>query len=149
MFKLRIVLAVMLASMILALACAPAAAPPAPTAVPTQATKAAPSAVPTSTTPPKPTSVPTPKTLEKVTLAVPSTTTLFIPYYLARDKGYFAEEGLDVDITTIAAAISIKALASGSAQQFDAAGGSAQSAIIAGLPIRIVEILTKNPPWWI
>ncbi|MDP2728228.1 MAG: ABC transporter substrate-binding protein [Dehalococcoidia bacterium] len=73
---------------------------------------------------------------------------MFAPYVMAQEKGYFAEEGIDLEIVQIGAAISVKALIGGD-HQVDGAGASAMAAILQGAPLRLVMIQTERLPWWI
>ena len=47
---------------------------------------------------------------------MPAVTTTFAPLYHARAAGYFAEEGLDVEIVVIAGPASLQAVMAGDAQ---------------------------------
>src|SRR5882672_5220287 len=47
---------------------------------------------------------------EKIKITVPSPSTTFAPLYHARAAGYFAEEGLDVDVIVVPGAGSVQAL---------------------------------------
>jgi NitT/TauT family transport system substrate-binding protein len=53
---------------------------------------------------------------ERVKIAVPGTSTSFAPLYHAKAAGYFAEEGLDVEIVVISGPASLQAVIAGDAQ---------------------------------
>lgn len=53
---------------------------------------------------------------EKITITIPAVTTTFAPLYHARAAGYFADEGLDVEIVVIAGPASLQAVIAGDAQ---------------------------------
>jgi NitT/TauT family transport system substrate-binding protein len=121
--------AVCLALVIAVGACAPTVTPAPPATAPaTQPTSAqelkptlasatlAPAAsVPTA--PPK-------KSLGKISFVQPSESLVFTALYIARDKGYFVDEGLDVDFQTVGGEqVNTTALLAGSAQ-FGVAGTS-------------------------
>lgn len=50
---------------------------------------------------------------EIVKIAIPSTTQAVLPFTIARDKGYYRAEGLDVELILISAPIASRALLSG------------------------------------
>jgi NitT/TauT family transport system substrate-binding protein len=54
--------------------------------------------------------------VEKVKITVPAVTTTFAPLYHALAAGYFAEEGLDVEIAVITGPASLQAVIAGDAQ---------------------------------
>src|SRR5262245_6509265 len=53
---------------------------------------------------------------EKVTITVPAVTTTFAPLYHAQAAGYFAHEGLDVEVSVMAGPTSLQAVIAGDAQ---------------------------------
>lgn len=126
------------------LACtAPSATAPAPTA------RAAPAAPPASNV--APTAAPAPATsaaLEKVTFRLDFLPAGFhTPFYAARDRGWYREQGLDVEIgdsngSTQAATL----VATGNATFSYVDGGAIVRAIAAGQPIQSVALcLAKSP----
>ena len=50
---------------------------------------------------------------EVVKVAIPSTTQAVLPFMIARDKGYYRAEGLDVELILMSAPIASRALLSG------------------------------------
>src|SRR4051812_39503420 len=91
-----------------------AAAPAAPPA--TQAAAGMP-------TPPLPAGPARPPTLETVKMGLPSATTTFAPFFIAIEKGYLAEEGLELEPVTAAANVALASLLTGELQ-FSGSGGS-------------------------
>ncbi|MDP2726373.1 MAG: ABC transporter substrate-binding protein, partial [Dehalococcoidia bacterium] len=140
-------LVLILGGFLFAAACAPAAPPPPPTAAPTTAAKAA---VPTATATvaPKPAATATKRPLDKVKLSLASSSPLFFPLRLAKDMGFFEQEGLDVEVVEVGAAISIKSLIGGS-HDFDSAVGSSKVAVMEGADIRNIAVNLRKAPWWI
>lgn len=65
--------------------------------------------------------------LTKVTIAEPVHGTGYLPLYAAIDEGYFAEEGLDVEVTTLTGGGHVNALLSG--QVFGFIGGPESGAV--------------------
>lgn len=132
----------LLVSLFLA-ACAPAAQPATPTpttAAKPAATTAAPAASPVATTPTTPPAAtapaPTaPAKTEKLKMGTPSTGLVELSQQMAKSKGFYAQENLEVEITRIAADVSIKALVAGEID-FVLALGSAVRAAAQGVPVK-------------
>ena len=64
----------------------------------------------------------------------------------AIDKGYFAEEGLDVDLTSAGGGVAVPAVLSGSLD-FTGSGSSAISAILKGAHLKVVVVGQDRPGW--
>ncbi|MDP2727878.1 MAG: ABC transporter substrate-binding protein [Dehalococcoidia bacterium] len=141
-------LALISAVLVLAAACIPAVTP-SPTAVPTSVAKGGTIASPVPTVAPKPTATPTKRLLDKVNLAFASgSPSLVFPNAVAKEQGYYEQEGLDVEFVQVGAAISIKALIAGS-HDFDTAVGSGVVAIIQGASLRVILASLTKAPWFI
>jgi ABC-type nitrate/sulfonate/bicarbonate transport system substrate-binding protein len=72
--------------------------------------------------------------LRKVHATIPALTESSITFFIARDKGYWREEGLDVELILARAAPSIQAVIAGNVE-FGTAGGSGLLPIVRGLPM--------------
>lgn len=72
--------------------------------------------------------------LRKVHATIPALTESSITFFIAREKGYWREEGLDVELVLARAAPSIQAVIAGNVE-FGTAGGSALLPITRGLPM--------------
>ncbi|HEY7067810.1 MAG TPA: ABC transporter substrate-binding protein [Chloroflexota bacterium] len=106
----------------------PAAAPPASApAPPSGAAPAAPAAA-------APTAPPAPM---QVIMTSPSPGVIFLPYYLGIDKGLYAAEGVDADLSVATANTGIAAVLAGELD-FTTAAGSAARAAARGAPVRVV-----------
>jgi ABC-type nitrate/sulfonate/bicarbonate transport system substrate-binding protein len=79
-----------------------------------------------------------------VRIGVVSRSTLDIPYYIARDRGYFRDEGLDAEIILIRSSLSIQAMIAGSLD-FGTATGAAVNAIVNGTDVRVVFAMSDKP----
>lgn len=64
----------------------------------------------------------------------------------AIDKGYFAEEGLEVELTSAGGGVAVPALMAGSLD-FTASGSSAISAILKGAHLKVVIVGQDRPGW--
>ena len=83
-----------------------------------------------------------------VTMSIPTYAANFGPYLAAVDKGYYAQQGLNVSITKLSGESSVAGLLSGSVQ-FAGAAGSAVPAILSGQPVVNISVNTDSPPYLI
>lgn len=81
-------------------------------------------------------------TLVRMGLAARSTTTM--PYFVAKERGFFREEGLEVELIIMQAIQTIQATL-GNSTQFASATGSAVSAAVSGADIKVVLAVTDQP----
>jgi NitT/TauT family transport system substrate-binding protein len=79
-----------------------------------------------------------------VRIGVVSRSTLDLPYYVARDRGFFRDEGLEPEMIFIRSSLSVQAILGGSLD-FGTATGTAVSAIVNGADIRVVMAMTDKP----
>ncbi|HEY2990814.1 MAG TPA: ABC transporter substrate-binding protein [Candidatus Binatia bacterium] len=79
-----------------------------------------------------------------VRIGVVSRSTLDMPYYVARDRGFFREEGLEPEIVFIRSSLAVQALLAGSLD-FGTATGTAVSAIANGADLRVVLAMSDKP----
>jgi len=75
-------------------------------------------------------------------LAARSTTSM--PFFVARERGFFREEGLDVELIVMQAIQTIQATL-GNSTQFASATGSAVSAAVRGADIKVILAVTDRP----
>ena len=85
---------------------------------------------------------------DKVKVTYPTLTTSFIFFFAAIDKGYYAEEGLDLDVVEAGGGIATPALVSGDAQ-FSTSGSAAISAIMKGAKLKVLMVGEDRPSWQI
>ena len=69
---------------------------------------------------------------------------LDMPFIIARDRGYFREEGLEPELIFIKAAQTIPAMLAGGID-FGTATGTAVAAAVSGIDVRVVFALTDKP----
>lgn len=81
---------------------------------------------------------------QTVRMSVPSIQLFEAPYLVARAKGYFADEGLDLQFVTANGGVATPALMSGSIDA-SASSASALTAIMKGAPLRIVLVQQNRP----
>jgi ABC-type nitrate/sulfonate/bicarbonate transport system substrate-binding protein len=82
--------------------------------------------------------------LTPVRIAFVSRSTLDMPYFIARDKGYFREEGLDPELILMKAIQTVQAMLAGGID-FGTATGTAVSAAVNGADVRVIFALTDRP----
>jgi len=75
-------------------------------------------------------------------LAARSTTSM--PFFVAKERGFFREEGLDVELIVMQAIQTIQATM-GKSLQFASATGSAVSAAVNGADIKVILAVTDRP----
>jgi len=67
-----------------------------------------------------------------------------MPFFVAKERGFFREEGLDVELIVMQAIQTIQATL-GNSTQFASATGSAVSAAVRGADIRVILAVTDRP----
>src|SRR5918997_2823237 len=72
-----------------------------------------------------------------VNVAVPSYSMSLVAFMAAKERGYYQEEGLDVNFVLMPAAIASRALIAGNVD-FATVGGSALTASLGGAPLRLL-----------
>jgi NitT/TauT family transport system substrate-binding protein len=86
--------------------------------------------------------------LQKISVSMSSTGMPSIQLYIAREKGFFREEGFEPQLIRMSANA---AIAAGVAGELDALGsvGSAVRAIIRGAPLRVLSVDLRRPIFWL
>ena len=85
---------------------------------------------------------------EKIKLTIPNHGANFAPPMIAEDKGYFKEEGLDVEIILAGGGTATPALISGDVQ-YSSSPASAMSAILKGAPLKVTLVGQVRPNYQI
>src|SRR5207237_4064262 len=82
--------------------------------------------------------------LQKLSVSMSSTGMPSIELYIAREKGFFREEGFEPQLIRMSANA---AIAAGVAGELDALGsiGSAVRGILRGAPIRVISVVFRRP----
>jgi ABC-type nitrate/sulfonate/bicarbonate transport system substrate-binding protein len=84
----------------------------------------------------------------RLRLSVPVHGFSHVAFYAAKEKGYFQEEDLDVEVILMSGAIGIRALIAGDVDA-STVGGSALPPILRGAPLRMVFISFDKPTHWL
>jgi NitT/TauT family transport system substrate-binding protein len=84
---------------------------------------------------------------DKVRVSIPVFSEVdYAPFYLGTDKGFYAEEGLDVELVGAGGGVATPALISGDLQ-FSGSPSAAVTAILKGAPIKIIYVSRDRPPY--
>jgi ABC-type nitrate/sulfonate/bicarbonate transport system substrate-binding protein len=82
--------------------------------------------------------------LVAVRIAVVSRSTLDLPFWVARERGFFRDEGIDAEIILFKASLTVQAMLGGSVD-FGTATGTALAAAVNGADVRIVMAMSERP----
>lgn len=82
--------------------------------------------------------------LKKVRFSVSAPSIAELPFRIALLKGFYREEGLDVEVIFIRGAVGMQALLGGSVD-FTSASGSTIAAAVRGIPVKLVFIASAKP----
>jgi NitT/TauT family transport system substrate-binding protein len=85
---------------------------------------------------------------DKVKVSYPTMTSSYIFFFSAIAKGYYKDEGLDLDVIEAAGGVATPALVSGDVQ-FSTSGSSAISAIMKGAKLKVLAVGEDRPSWQI
>ena len=81
---------------------------------------------------------------ENIKIGLPSVTITAMPFFVARDHGFFQQEGLNAEMVVMPASLNIKVLLAGDIQ-YAATIGSAVAAAIRGINVRVVMLFVDRP----
>lgn len=81
-----------------------------------------------------------------VRIGYPSSAVSTLPFDIAREKGFFARAGLDVEYIQMRSAIGPQAILNGNIQFFTSPQAGINAAV-AGLPLVVVLSLYRDAPW--
>lgn len=82
--------------------------------------------------------------LQKVRVAIPTINVLTRPWYIAKDKGFYAAEGLDPEFIYVQGTLQPPALLNGEID-FAGSGDTGVRAAANGVPIKLVFAMTHRP----
>lgn len=81
---------------------------------------------------------------ENIKIGLPSVTITAMPFFVAKEHGFFQQEGLSAEMVVMPAALNIKVLLAGEIQ-YAATIGSAVAASIRGINVRTVMLFVDRP----
>jgi len=85
-----------------------------------------------------------PANLTRVRMGLAARSTTSMPFFVAKERGFFREEGLEVELIVMQAIQTIQATLANSTQ-FASATGSAVSSAVSGVDIRVILAVTDQP----
>ena len=86
--------------------------------------------------------------LLKVPVQIPSITPAATAFAVARDRGYYRQEGLAVQLIVMASALGTQALIGGNVK-FSTVGGAGLLPILRGVPVRFMFTTLNRPMFWL
>jgi NitT/TauT family transport system substrate-binding protein len=86
--------------------------------------------------------------LVKVPVQIPSITPAVTAFAVARERGYYRQEGLDVQLVVMPSALGTQALLGGNVK-FATAGGAGLLPILRGAPLRFMFTTFSRPMFWL
>ncbi|HEY2987867.1 MAG TPA: ABC transporter substrate-binding protein [Candidatus Binatia bacterium] len=84
----------------------------------------------------------------KLSIGLPARTIASMQLFIAQDRGFFREEGLDVQLNQVGGNAAVAALLSGELFAFDSVGTSAR-AFRQGAPIKVLAVNLQSPLFWL
>jgi ABC-type nitrate/sulfonate/bicarbonate transport system substrate-binding protein len=84
----------------------------------------------------------------RIRVAIPSTTHAVLAFTTTRDRGYYREEGLDVELILMSAPFASRALLSGDVE-VATVGGAGLPPVLSGAPLRFVFTTYSRPMFWL
>ena len=82
--------------------------------------------------------------LTRVRMGLAARSTTSMPFFVAKERGFFREEGLEVELIVMQAIQTIQATL-GNSTQFASATGSAVSSAVRGADIKVILAVTDRP----
>jgi ABC-type nitrate/sulfonate/bicarbonate transport system substrate-binding protein len=86
------------------------------------------------------------ESVQKVRIGYPSAAVSTLPFDIAKEKGFYAKAGLDVEYIQMRTAIAPQAILNGNINFFTSPQ-SGISAAVSGLPLVVVLVLYRDTPW--
>ncbi|MGH7872205.1 MAG: ABC transporter substrate-binding protein [Candidatus Binatia bacterium] len=86
--------------------------------------------------------------LLKIPVAIPAVSPAATTFVVARDRGYYREEGLDIQLIVMPSAIGTQALIGGN-MKFTTVGGAGLLPILRGAPLRFLFATFNRPMFWL
>jgi NitT/TauT family transport system substrate-binding protein len=86
--------------------------------------------------------------LAKTPVQIPAITPAATAFAVARDRGYYRQEGLDAQLIVMPSALGTQALLGGNVK-FSTAGGAGLLPILRGAPIRFMFTTFNRPMFWL
>lgn len=88
------------------------------------------------------------QTLQRVAITYSSRSIASIDFYVAQERGFFREEGLDAQLVQVRATVAIAAVVSGEVAALSSIG-SAIRTIPRGVPVKVLAVGLRRPLFWL
>jgi ABC-type nitrate/sulfonate/bicarbonate transport system substrate-binding protein len=81
---------------------------------------------------------------ERFYISIPGPTLSYVPLYYGQEKGFFAQEGLDLQVLVVRGIVGVSSLMSG---EIDVTchAGSGFSAALRGVPVKVISVTRDRP----
>jgi len=81
---------------------------------------------------------------ERFYISIPGPTLSYVPLYYGQDKGFFSQEGLDLQVLVVRGIVGVSSLMSG---EIDVTchAGSGFSAALRGVPVKVISVTRDRP----
>ena len=86
---------------------------------------------------------------EKIVFSIPSRSIAAIDLYVAKERGFFRDEGLDVDIVQIRGNVAIAAALSGQVQATNGVGTVIRALERSEIPLKVLTVSLKRNLFWL
>lgn len=86
--------------------------------------------------------------LRKIHVAIPAVSPASTTFVVAKDRGYYREEGLDVELIVMPSAVGTQALIGGNVK-FSTQGGAGLPPVLRGAPLRFLFATFSRPMFWL
>jgi ABC-type nitrate/sulfonate/bicarbonate transport system substrate-binding protein len=81
---------------------------------------------------------------ERFFISIPGPVLSYVPLYYAQEKGFFAQEGLDLQVLVVRGIIGVSSLMSGEIN-VTCHAGSGFSAALRGIPVKVISVTRDRP----
>lgn len=86
--------------------------------------------------------------LRKIYVAIPAVTPSVSTFAISKDRGYYREEGLDVELVVMPSAVGTQALIGGNVK-FSTLGGASMPPLLRGAPLKFLFSTFQRPMFWL
>src|SRR5512145_3044979 len=97
----------------------------------------------------QPTSAPAQQTLERIVITYPSRSIASVDLYIAQDRGFFRQEGLQAEVVQVRGNIGVTALLSGDAHAINNVGTLIRALERSDIPAKVVSQSLKKNLFWL
>src|SRR4051794_23576078 len=85
-----------------------------------------------------------PAEIEKIKVGMAADSAMYTPFFIAKEKGYYTDEGLEIEMITLPGGPGTTALIAGEID-YGTSAGSAAGAMLKGAPIKVIYTNADRP----